>query len=62
MTKLSISYLKSDEFRNREFIATGNYPSWYEVITFDLTQATPEERQIIASLNIIDNISNTTIE
>lgn len=55
MSKLTVQYERSDAWRDREFVATGNWPNWSEVTEFDLALATTEQRQEIAGFGKVDD-------
>jgi hypothetical protein len=47
MSTLKVSFETSAEWRNAEFIRTGEQPKRYQEVSFDMAEATPEQRKVI---------------
>lgn len=46
-TKLTVTYWLSDAYRRRQFVETGELPEHKQTLTFDMAEATPEQRAVI---------------
>ncbi|MBK8188866.1 MAG: hypothetical protein IPK79_00265 [Vampirovibrionales bacterium] len=54
MSTLKVSFYRSDKWRDAEFVATGCRPATIGQETFDLVEATVEQRRNVAALRIAD--------